>query len=450
MQAQMVKVPTKKYWLYEYDGKTAAHKVPQSLMGSVTELDGIYGKLINGKIYFWGIINGTRYFCNFDGTNPAKAIGEISFYKPQSINTTDSLYFTGSVPNLHTMQRTLYVYDVKQETYHQLLDTSYYINDHIVYNKKIYFTQWNDAKAIYCYNPNDGSVATINTGISGSSATINSMTVANNRLLLHVSPNSTPNTPYIYEYDGQSNFTDIRNLYYGYDNNINFDSKLTNYNGKIYLSGEERNGSGYHLFSLDPNNYIINKVYTFKYNKARSISTPKVTLGRLYFTAQETSVGNQLYAYTKADGVQQLTNYGKDSVLKERFNPIEVFPWGNDLYFLSYYSQYYDFPDTSQMYHIEQFPLLTNKEPETTVHSTYPNPTTTNTTIELQLKSPKQLSINITDNAGHTVFNIPMKLYPTGIHNITLPLQQLSSGNYFYSVIDSKGINFATGKLVKM
>lgn len=450
MQGQMVKVPNKKFWLYEYDGSTAAHKVPQSLMGNVTALDGIYGELINGKIYFWGIINGTRYFCNFDGINPPKPIGQVSFNQPLQLNTPDSLYFIGSTPNMNYMQRTLYVFDVKNETYHQLLDTSYYIDNHVIYDRKIYFTQWNDAKAIYSYDPNNRSVTTINTGITNSTASISSITVANSKLFLHVYPNTPPNIPTIYEHSKQSSFTDISNLYSGYNNDIHYDSTLTVYNGEIYLSGKEKDGSGYHLFSLNPYNNTISNIYTFKYNKARSISRPKVTLGRIYFTAQEIGTGNQLYSYSNAEGVLQLTNYGKDSILKERFNPIEVFPWGHNLFFLSYSSQYYDFPDTSQMYQLAQFPLSTTDTKHKTITTNiYPNPTTANTTLELQLDKAKSLSVKLTDITGRTVHTIPTAEYATGKHNITLPMEQLPNGNYFYSIIDNNGMLLISGKLIK-
>lgn len=79
----------------------------------------------------------------------------------------------------------------------------------------------------------------------------------------------------------------------------------------------------------------------------------------------------------------------------------------------------------------------------------YPNPTTANTTLELQLDKTQSLSIKLTDITGRTVHTIPTAEYATGKHNVTLPMEQLPNGNYFYSIIDNNGMLLISGKLIK-
>ncbi len=81
--------------------------------------------------------------------------------------------------------------------------------------------------------------------------------------------------------------------------------------------------------------------------------------------------------------------------------------------------------------------------------SLYPNPTTGNATLALQLDKAQALSLQVVDMTGRVTFNQAAKTYNKGTQQISLPTAAWHSGVYLYQISDDKGHILSTGKLLK-
>jgi hypothetical protein len=64
----------------------------------------------------------------------------------------------------------------------------------------------------------------------------------------------------------------------------------------------------------------------------------------------------------------------------------------------------------------------------------YPNPTTGLTTIDLNLKQNSNLSIEVVNMIGQTVYSTAANNLSTGMHKFTVDASKWNSGVYFYTV----------------
>lgn len=79
----------------------------------------------------------------------------------------------------------------------------------------------------------------------------------------------------------------------------------------------------------------------------------------------------------------------------------------------------------------------------------YPNPTNANALLSMTLKQAATLSVLLTDINGRVIYRGDEQLYSKGKHNITLPMQRLSSGTYIYTMLDNKGQLLNSGRMIK-
>jgi ELWxxDGT repeat protein len=115
--------------------------------------------------------------------------------------------------------------------------------------------------------------------------------------------------------------------------------------------------------------------------------------GYLYFTAQDTTYGNELYRL-----------YDPTSVVNTRFDgELKLFP----------------------------------------------NPAATHATLELTLNSAQQISVSVADMAGKEVFTSGIRSFESGKSKLIIPLQSLACGSYSYQLMDGSGRRMANGILIK-
>lgn len=92
---------------------------------------------------------------------------------------------------------------------------------------------------------------------------------------------------------------------------------------------------------------------------------------------------------------------------------------------------------------------VTNTNLAITNISAYPNPTSADAQLSMTLKQAATLRVLLTDINGRVVYRSDEQLYSKGKHNITLPMQRLSSGTYIYTVLDNSGQLLNSGRVLR-
>ncbi|MCX7736604.1 MAG: T9SS type A sorting domain-containing protein, partial [Candidatus Kapabacteria bacterium] len=79
--------------------------------------------------------------------------------------------------------------------------------------------------------------------------------------------------------------------------------------------------------------------------------------------------------------------------------------------------------------------------------SSYPNPTSGNTSISISLPLPSNIEMNIMDILRNSLFTKTNSYYNAGLHSFDLDLSNFSSGVYFCTI--KTDIGMKTIKIVK-
>lgn len=79
----------------------------------------------------------------------------------------------------------------------------------------------------------------------------------------------------------------------------------------------------------------------------------------------------------------------------------------------------------------------------------YPNPTTSEAIISFTLKQSTMLNVELTDMQGRVVYTTEPQQYNVGNQQIKMPVQELATGIYIYTVMNEAGEILAKGQLVK-
>jgi hypothetical protein len=81
--------------------------------------------------------------------------------------------------------------------------------------------------------------------------------------------------------------------------------------------------------------------------------------------------------------------------------------------------------------------------------SLYPNPTNSTATLEINLKSQKQLSLTITDAMGRVAAQYQPTLYHAGKNKLQVNMESFAPGVYYCRLADDAGAAIWSGKLLK-
>ncbi|MBL7890025.1 MAG: T9SS type A sorting domain-containing protein [Bacteroidia bacterium] len=69
----------------------------------------------------------------------------------------------------------------------------------------------------------------------------------------------------------------------------------------------------------------------------------------------------------------------------------------------------------------------------------YPNPFTSNTTIEVNLTENQNVKVDVYNVVGQNVFSVNKGTLSTGEHKIALNAEELPAGMYFITLTTEKG-----------
>ena len=122
--------------------------------------------------------------------------------------------------------------------------------------------------------------------------------------------------------------------------------------------------------------------------------------------------------------------------------------WGLATMFASDGSLYAISSRDMTVYHFNGTPLeLTNNLFDLDSVKIYPNPITSSTTVELNMKTFKNIEVTVRDLLGKAVINIPEHEIQPGLRKINLDFTGLNSGLYFCQI--RLNGNLQTVKLIK-
>lgn len=243
----------------------------------------------------------------------------------------------------------------------------------------------------------------------------------------------------LFRYDGTNAPTIVKDIQTGTAAGVTQIAGLQCFNKKLYFAGFD-NGT-YELMSYDPATDQTTAISQFGTNP--SIRSLTVCAGKLFFTAQEASFGSELYMYDGTNSPTRVTDIAPGS-LSSSINYLTA----------TTHALYFSARGVDIGQELFRYSPYAKLGVENTrfngTASAYPNPANESTTLKLSLKESQSLSIVLTDINGRTVYQTENVLYSAAEHNINIPLSNLPTGSYTYSVLDSEGVMMNSGKLQKL
>lgn len=247
----------------------------------------------------------------------------------------------------------------------------------------------------------------------------------------------------LYVYDG-TNVVRVTDIYPGPGDGIDASAdgeiKIGAIGNTIYFSGTDGGGMEQQIYMYDPSTNKSSLYAIINFTESAKPSNFISYGNKLYFSANDGAHGNELWAI---DGnnhnyiVYDINDSG-DS------DPMDMTVMNGKLYFsaydLAYGRELYSFMDTTLSIPHVLFNGAAN---------VYPNPATSEANITLDLQTQQTIGIKLTDIAGRIVSTAAAKMYNSGKNNIKLDMSQLSSGVYFYNLVDENGLTLYTERILK-
>jgi ELWxxDGT repeat protein len=216
---------------------------------------------------------------------------------------------------------------------------------------------------------------------------------------------------------------------------------LAFYKGSIYFAGAA-DGNNYQLYAFEPQSGSTRLVYTVNPAGNGRVGSLYVYKSKLYFKGWTPTLGHELYVY--------------DGASTRLVADIWPGPGNGTPISGSYFSELkgYLYFTANDSTHGEELWRLhdatgiqaANWSGSASVH---PNPAIDATTLSIDLQSPQLLRISISDISGKEVYNHGIKPFPSGRNEIILPLQGFASGQYVYRITEAAGAQLAAGAIVK-
>jgi hypothetical protein len=80
----------------------------------------------------------------------------------------------------------------------------------------------------------------------------------------------------------------------------------------------------------------------------------------------------------------------------------------------------------------------------------YPNPAHSEVMVQITVSEAATLCLNVMTVTGQVVYSVPAAQYNTGItHFINVPVSNLATGTYIYTIADKNGKTMVSGRLLK-
>ena len=401
----------------------------------------------NDTMYFSGGASfaGGRRLWRYDGTNPPQAITDPYTGKdigPHLLTPAGSLLYLVAMGQLHSYNPATQQW--KQHTHFDLSKKQ--ITDIAYFKGKIYFTE-SSTGDLLVHTP--GVSDTFSVAAHITSAGSNGpfpLYVYNNTLYFLAIDNLYKD---LYSYDGtnppvrltNSNIppgvVSLARSIIGYNNNIYFSAPFTATTDSRLYKYETATGNTSIAHDFGPVDKNIAQLLTPFRNKILFISTYSAKQLHLW-TYNDTTAPQEI----NLNGIV-FSGTGHLTVFKDQiyFSARPGLTGGEVLYRLTDTTAYYPPDTTDTPSHIATIPL----KGKITVH---PNPAHDAATLEISLQEAQAFAITLADVYGRAVHTIPSKQYNIGTQRITLPMQSLPAGIYYYRVSNGN-VQMASGKVMK-
>lgn len=441
-----------------YNGTDPVQTIPEDMMKGA-KVSTVLSQIENvpkGTHYFnaWGDGKGGIY--KWDGQSPVE---KLVSYEANGSNFDDGVWLDNKIYFMRNPRQgdnkkesELWVFDVVQKTLKQLTQQDFRSSKVKAYKGKLYYFNSNSSEYLYCYAPLTQQTSTIPTGIHTSKGyfSVNYMQVLGGKLIFSLSEEEI-NGKELYEYNGNE-VRMITDLAKGKHDGVGDISQP--YNGKIYFSGntDTKNEHGnFDLYSYDPVSEQVQLVKEFVKNNKSGGFPHRFYVGnnKLYFTAVGVESYKQVYEYDDATHeVTCLTNVPNDE--KGKFYPLAYYYWRGKLYIAASSNTGMIPFGNERLYSIDlsDKPTAVNTAISTPQVKVYPNPTSGDTRIDIQLPRAAKISITLTDVSGKEVYE-HHGMSTALNHSITIPMTQFASGNYIYTITNESGVLLSNGKLTK-
>lgn len=261
----------------------------------------------------------------------------------------------------------------------------------------------------------------------------------------------------LYKYSGSGlpqRVTDIRQ---GTASSIS-DYYMEVYNNKVYFAAHDSKVRE-SLYEYNPTNGTTKLIHELKTTNPNENFEPQhfyVYNKRLYMSGDEQASLNvfltQPFVYDGADTpIRMAVLSPPNTGIQNRKYPKFYTEYKGDLYFTSY-----DSLDNIEMFRFNDSvlrpipPQYIFETPTGIFVDLYPNPTTDDAYMDVQLQQAQTMAIQVLDINGRAVYSKQAKLYSQGKHSIKLPMQQLPAGTYVYRINSAGGQLLYSGKLIKL
>lgn len=313
------------------------------------------------------------------------------------------------------------------------------------YNSQIVFTAKTNTTGneIFMYDPLlDTMTLLLDINPGPASSNPQDFTVVNGTLYFSADDGSHGRE--LYSYSGVGYPLRVTDIYSGISSSIaNYGNvpHIAGYKNKVYFSATNGN-TEYHIYSYDP--ATSQAALACSTNSAGSSEATWLTEygGKLYFSAFDTSYGLEIWAYDGTAALQRITDIcaGKGNGKPQNLTVI-----GTNLYFRAMECNNGIGDELFRYNYLTVDVKKVSFEGEVKL---YPNPVKETTTLEISLRTPQRLKVNLTDAMGKTVWETRLNAKATA-NTITIPTASLVTGSYQYSVYTIDGVFCAGGKFVK-
>lgn len=438
-------------WMLDSAGTSLVYNINPGSLGSISY--STTAKMV--------VIDNMLYFVASDGTNGSELYKWSGSGQPSIVKDIRTGAAGSNITELALMNgrlffgafgdnggNELWVYDPVSDNAQQLADIysgsgSSNPNNFAVFKGKLYFAAYAPGIGyeLYMYDPSNNSTSLASDLYNGSGSSYpGDFMIWNDKLYFTAMTPQYGREIYVMENTTPVRITDVNQ---GGSTGVLSSSggaTMTVWNGMIYFTGND-GSSDYQLFKYDPSNGTTSLVY--KINPLSNSYPYGYThyANKMYFVATDGQHGNELWMYDGTNAPAMVADIWMGS---NNSQPYNLMVYNETLYFSAM-----DSATGRELYKIYDSAVgIQNVRFEADI-KVYPNPTTSLTYIDIDLKNSEQLAIRMVDAAGRVVYQNDMKQYQAGSNKIAISMEHLTPGVYYYNVIGGDSAGYFAGRILK-
>lgn len=317
------------------------------------------------------------------------------------------------------------------------------VKDLVVYKDKLYFTAETAASGneLYVYDPATGNVDMVADIAAGSrSSSPKGMVVAGGKL--YFSAITASQGRELYVYDGTANPVRLTDLYPGTKDGVLAASpnSIGFLNTGVYFAGT--NGiNNYQLYKYDYVTGNTTLVHTINPNGSSAAAHFCIYTHKMFFSANDGVNGTELWTYDGERAPRMIAD------IRPGFggsHPAELTVINGSLCFNAQNGY-----NGKELYRYTDPKAGMNGVVFDGEIKVYPNPVTTFLNVDISLKQAEKLQVRLTDNKGYELYNSGLTSFGATAGHISIPVEHLVPGSYFYYVCNEAGLIYSKGSIIK-